>query len=99
MKVGIIINGISRRKNFAKEILPALRQHFEVEAWETQSENHAIELAQKANADILISAGVDGMLNQVLNGVMRNEKQPVTGILPLETATDFAPARDLRTNA
>jgi len=99
MKVGIIINGISRRKNFAKEILPALRQHFEVEAWETRSENHAIELAQKANADILISAGGDGTLNQVLNGVMRNEKQPVIGILPLGTANDFAHACGLRANA
>lgn len=99
MKIGVIINGILRkRKIFDKNFLPVLRQHFEVEVWETNSENHASELAQKATVDILISAGGDGTLNQVLNGVMKNDKQPAIGIIPLGTGNDFARTCGLTTN-
>lgn len=91
MKLGIIVNRISRKKKiFEQEFLPALRQHFEVEVWETEYENHASELAEKAEVDILLSAGGDGTLNQVLNGIMRKEKQPVVGIIPIGTGNDFS---------
>lgn len=91
MKLGIIVNSISRKKKiFEQEFLPALRQHFDVEVWETESENHACELAQKAEVDILLSAGGDGTLNQVLNGIMSNDKQPIVGIIPIGTGNDFS---------
>ena len=72
--IAIIINGISRKKKrFYHDILPELAKSFTVEVFETQRSGHAIELATQAaekGFDFIISAGGDGTLNQVVNGVL-----------------------------
>lgn len=97
MKVAIIINGISRKKGFFyKKILPAL-QALNVEVFETQHAQHAVELAAAATQnkfDCLLAAGGDGTLNQVLNGILKNHETqnelPTLGVIPLGTGNDFA---------
>jgi len=98
MKIGIILNGISRKKNFFyNSIYPILQQHFNVEIFETQHAQHAIELAShvaKEKYDCIFAAGGDGTLNQVLNGILLNPPSTITlptlGIIPLGTGNDFA---------
>ena len=96
MKIAIIINGISRKKHrFYKQILPALQQKFDVEVFETQFSGHAIQLSKEAATnrfDVILSAGGDGTLNQVVNGVLRatTTKLPALGIIPLGSGNDFA---------
>lgn len=97
MKIAIILNGISRKKKrFYHQILPPLRQKFSVEVFETQSSNHAIELAAESvmnGFDVILSAGGDGTLNQVVNGVLKatlTNKLPGLGIIPLGSGNDFA---------
>ena len=97
MKVAIILNGISRKKKtFYHRILPPLQQKFSVEVFETQFSNHAIQLAGDtvaAGYDVLLSAGGDGTLNQVVNGLLTSSspnKLPVVGIIPLGSGNDFA---------
>lgn len=97
MRIAIILNGISRKKTkFYSDFLPALKSKFDVEIFETQSENHATELAAKATAnafDVILSAGGDGTLHQIINGVLNSQnkkKQPAIGIIPLGTGNDFA---------
>ena len=97
MKIAIIINGISRKKKrFYRHTLPVIREKFAVEVFETQFSGHAIQLSTEAvvnDFDIIISAGGDGTLNQVVNGMLKTatpDKLPVLGIIPLGSGNDFA---------
>ncbi len=96
MKIAIILNGISRKKSsFYHEVLPALQKDYNVQVFETQFSTHAIQLAEEAIAqgfDVIFSAGGDGTLNQVINGVLKSNssKLPTLGIIPLGSGNDFA---------
>src|SRR5690348_13873183 len=49
-------------------------------------------VAEAGGADLLIAAGGDGTLNEVVHGLMGLSKvaRPVLGVVPLGTANDFA---------
>lgn len=104
MKVAIIINGISRKKKtFYQSILPLLKKEFSVEVFETKSPTHAVQLAGEAainQFDIVLAAGGDGTLNQVLNGLLSIEGPlPVLGVIPLGSGNDFATLMGVRPEA
>lgn len=95
MKTVIILNGISRKKGkFYQRILPPLQQANDITILETQHAGHAFELAKAAaqNFELVLAAGGDGTLNQVLNGVLTSGTStlPAIGIIPLGTGNDFA---------
>ena len=102
MRVAIILNGISRKKDFFyQKILPSIHHAQEVHVFETQRPGHAIELSAQAadqHFDVVLAAGGDGTLNQVLNGVFQKERTtpPAIGIIPLGTGNDFARLLGLR---
>jgi YegS/Rv2252/BmrU family lipid kinase len=95
--VVVILNGISlKKKFFYHKILPSLSRHTNVEVFETLSKNDAVSLASKATnqyADLILAAGGDGTLNQVVNGVLTGRememKLPVIGIIPMGSGNDF----------
>ena len=63
--------------------------------WETERENHAVELAQNAareGADEIVAVGGDGTLNEVVRGVKSvGRLDSVTvGVVPAGTGNDFA---------
>ncbi len=105
MKIIVILNGVSKKKKkFYHSILPVLQQKFTIEVLETQYANHARQLAAEAvlkKPDAIISAGGDGTLNQVLNGMMRfgNENLPALGLIPLGSGNDFANSASLTADA
>ena len=105
MKIAIILNGISRKKKkFYQHFLPALDQKFSVEVFETRFSGHATQLAGEAvtkGFDAIISAGGDGTLNQVVNGMLKTSasKIPMLGIVPLGSGNDFAAMMGVRGNA
>ncbi len=96
MKIAIILNGISRKKKrFYHKILPDLEKNFKVEVFETQYSGHATQLGHevvKHGYDVILSAGGDGTLNQVVNGMLVSDssKLPMLGIIPLGSGNDFA---------
>jgi len=97
VKIAIILNGISRKKKkFYQYILPALQRKFSVSIFETRYANHAHELAATAvtdKYDIILSAGGDGTLHQVVNGMMSvalENQLPTLGLIPLGSGNDFA---------
>ncbi len=96
MKLCIILNGVSRKKaKFYREILPVLKAKHDCTIQETQFSGHAIKLAQEAtqqNFDCILSAGGDGTLNQVINGMLASNslRLPGLAILPLGSGNDFA---------
>ncbi len=103
MKIAIILNGISLKKKFVyHEILPALKPLFEVEVFETLTQNDAVLLASKAtdkHFDIVMAAGGDGTVHQVLNGIVEGREGahnlPSLGIIPIGSGNDFARALKL----
>jgi diacylglycerol kinase (ATP) len=98
MKIAIILNGISLEKEkFYKKCLPKLTSRFTVEVFETLTANDAVSLASKATdkqCDIILAAGGDGTLHQVLNGILNGREQsknlPMLGVIPIGTGNDFA---------
>lgn len=94
----VILNGISlKKKLFYHEYLPALSEIFEVEVRETLSKNDAKGLASKfadRYVDMIIAAGGDGTVNQVVNGILKGRekeaKLPVVAVIPMGSGNDFA---------
>lgn len=103
----VILNGISlKKKIFYHEYLPALSQIFDTEVHETLSQNDARLLASKFTdnyVDVIIAAGGDGTLHQVVNGVLKGREQetklPALGVIPIGSGNDFARGVGLRAKA
>ena len=64
-----------------------------VKACFTEGPGHATALAREladAGCDLLIVAGGDGTLNEVVNGMVMGRSDPRVGVLPLASGGDFA---------
>src|SRR5215218_7817178 len=59
----------------------------EIEVWPTERPQHATELASLAGSRLVVAAGGDGTVNEVVNGL---SKDATLGILPLGTANVLA---------
>ncbi|NLY91280.1 MAG: diacylglycerol kinase family lipid kinase [Firmicutes bacterium] len=97
MKVKVIINpvaGRGRASQAKSQILRALLEYdVELHLEETKGPHHAAEIARQAvqgGFDLIIVAGGDGTVNQVVNG-MGEERVPL-GVLGCGTGNDFAAA-------
>lgn len=105
MNITVILNGISRKKKFFyQSILPALVSKHTVEIFETKFAGHAYELAKIAaqnKPEVVFSAGGDGTLHQVLNGLMESmiNPLPTLGVIPLGSGNDFAGAVEVTPDA
>jgi diacylglycerol kinase (ATP) len=102
-KIAIILNGVSRNKRkFYQSVYPALTANFKCEVFETQYPGHAGLLATAAcdkGFDIILAAGGDGTLNQVVNGVLNAGGHPTVGAIPMGTGNDFANRCGLKPDA
>ena len=98
MRIAVILNGISlERQYFYRKVAPMLRLVYETEVFETLSRNDAFSLASKAvdsHYDIIIAAGGDGTLHQVVNGILKGREGyknlPALVVFPVGTGNDFA---------
>jgi len=102
IRARLIYNPTSGREE-VKRKLGAILQRLEKGGVETschatESKGDATEAAREAVArgfDMVISAGGDGTLNEVVNGLSGAERRPALGILPLGTTNDFARAHGI----
>ncbi|WP_409252735.1 diacylglycerol kinase [Bacillus sp. SCS-153A] len=95
----IIYNPTSGRELFKKhlpEVLIKLEQAgYETSCHATVCEGDATEAARTAverKYDLVVAAGGDGTLNEVVNGLAEQEYRPRLGIVPMGTTNDFARA-------
>ncbi len=80
--------GRARRRDVIKRCAEILSSGgLEVEVWPTERPQHATELATLAGARLVVAAGGDGTINEVVNGL---ERDATLGILPLGTANVLA---------
>ncbi|MEP6821046.1 MAG: diacylglycerol kinase family protein, partial [Chthoniobacterales bacterium] len=64
----------------------------------TKEEGDATRFAREAveqGAEVVLAAGGDGTLNEVINGIMRTADHVRLGLIPLGTGNDFARVLDL----
>ena len=95
----IIYNPTAGREAFRKH-LPEVLERLEIAGYETSchattAEGDATEAARDAverGFDLIITAGGDGTLNEVIAGVSPFEKRPRIGLIPMGTTNDFARA-------
>lgn len=98
----IIYNPTSGREAFKKEMANVLMR-FEQAGYETSThattgENDATkaaEIAVERRFDLIVIAGGDGTINEVIRGVAEKEYRPQIGIIPAGTTNDFARALEL----
>lgn len=84
------------KKNIA-EVLDVLENiGYETSAFQTTPEplsaQKEAERAAKAGFDLIIAAGGDGTINEVVNGVASLDKRPRLAIIPTGTTNDYARA-------
>ena len=95
----IIYNPTSGRELFRKH-LPEVLEKLEVAGYETSChattcEGDAVQAAEYAverGFDLVIAAGGDGTLNEVVTGISPFENRPKIGLIPMGTTNDFARA-------
>lgn len=98
----IIYNPTAGREVFKRDLATVL-ERFEVAGYETSAhattgEGDAAQAAKYAarhEFDIIVVAGGDGTINEVVNGIAGLEKRPKLGIIPTGTTNDFARALNI----
>lgn len=101
-KARIIYNPTAGREIF-KRSLPSVLERLEKAGYETSAhattgEGDAItaaKLAVERQYDLVIAAGGDGTINEVINGISEEEYRPTVGVIPTGTTNDFARALDI----
>jgi diacylglycerol kinase (ATP) len=98
-KARLIYNPTSGREILRKN-LSEIFQKLEIAGYETSCHattgegdaTDAARIAVEREYDIVIAAGGDGTINEVVNGLAEQEYRPKLGIIPAGTTNDFARA-------
>lgn len=98
----IIYNPTSGREIFRKE-LPKVLQRLEEAGYETSAHatrgegdaTYAAKVAVERQYDLVVIAGGDGTINEVIQGIAEAEYRPKIGIIPAGTTNDFARALEI----
>ncbi|RSK25798.1 diacylglycerol kinase [Bacillus sp. HMF5848] len=98
-KARIIYNPTSGRELFKKQLADVLI-HLERGGYETSCHattgagdaTQAAITAARRSYDLVIAAGGDGTINEVINGLAEQPHRPLLGIIPVGTTNDFARA-------
>lgn len=98
-KARIIYNPTAGREQFKKELATVLdrleQAGYETSAHATKGPGDAIKAAQIAverKHDLIVIAGGDGTINEVIAGLAEATYRPKVGIIPAGTTNDFARA-------
>ncbi|WP_416148778.1 diacylglycerol kinase [Salipaludibacillus sp. HK11] len=100
MKRARLIYNPSSGREHVKKHLPYILEKLEKAGYEASahattgkdSAKNAAIVACERQYDLIIAAGGDGTIHEVINGMAEQEKRPVLGILPGGTSNDFARA-------
>jgi len=96
LKAELIVNltaGGGKAHKYLNTVLKYLKENgLNFKVCTTSYQGEAVELAQKAaddGAELIVSVGGDGTVNEIVNGIMKSKNDPPLGIIPLGWANDF----------
>jgi diacylglycerol kinase (ATP) len=94
-KLLLIYNPKSGQQNINRvlgDIALSLQEKWDIVIRSTLEKGHAeqIAFAEGGEYSVVVAAGGDGTVHEVVNGLMRLPKKPILGILPAGTANDVA---------
>jgi diacylglycerol kinase (ATP) len=92
-KISIILNPAAGAVKDVNALVAKLRALPNAEVYVTAKPGGAIPATRKAihnGCEIVVAAGGDGTLNEVVNGLRRDDKAVALGLIPLGTGNDFA---------
>ncbi|MBN9654861.1 diacylglycerol kinase [Halobacillus litoralis] len=100
MKSARIIYNPTSGREVIRKVLPDILQRFEQSGYETSTHAttcagdavKAAEYAVDREFDLVVAAGGDGTINEVINGLAEKPHKPKVGIIPVGTTNDFARA-------
>ncbi len=100
MKRARLIYNPTSGREILKRNLPEILEKLEVAGYETSCHattgagdaTNAAMLAVERQYDVVIAAGGDGTIHEVVNGLAEQEYRPKLGIIPAGTTNDFARA-------
>ncbi len=102
MKAELIVNltaGGGKPHKHLNTVLKHLKENgLNFKVYTTSHQGEAVELAQKAadnGAELIVSVGGDGTVNEIVNGIMKSKNNPSLGIIPLGWANDFIKSTDI----
>ena len=93
MKARLILNPNAGKADDADALRLAVHAEPNVELCDCEAPGHGRELAAEAaeqGYDLVIAAGGDGTVNEVVNGLARDFSASVLGVIPLGTGNDLA---------
>ena len=93
MKTSIIYNPAAGSVKDCETIGEKLQQLSGAKIYSTKKEGDATRFAEDAiqqGQDLVVAAGGDGTLNEVINGIARHADRIQIGLVPLGTGNDFA---------
>lgn len=104
-KVRIIYNPTSGREKIRK-YLPYILERLEIAGYEVSAHattgegcaKKAAISAAESDFDLVIAAGGDGTIFEVVNGLAEKENRPTLGLIPAGTTNDFARALGIPRN-
>ncbi len=100
MKRARIIYNPTSGRELIKRHLPEVLEKLERAGYETSCHattgagdaTNAARIAVERKYDLVVAAGGDGTINEVVNGLAEQEYRPTLGIIPVGTTNDFARA-------
>ena len=102
MKAELIVNltaGGGKPNHHLETVLKYLKENgLNFKVCITSRQGEAVELAQRAadnGAELIVSVGGDGTVNEIVNGIMKSKNDPPLGIIPLGWANDFIKSTDI----
>ncbi|QAS52116.1 diacylglycerol kinase [Halobacillus litoralis] len=106
MKRARIIYNPTSGREVIRKVLPDVLQRFEQSGYETSAHattcaGDAVKAAQYAvdhKFDVVVAAGGDGTINEVINGLAEQPHKPKLGVIPVGTTNDFARALHIPRN-
>lgn len=93
-------SGVNRKQNVLEKVIDILKQNnYETEVVTTKSKGDAVNIVKNTEyKDLVICAGGDGTLNEVVTGNLQREKKILIASLPLGTSNDVASMYGFSTN-
>ncbi|GGM35270.1 bis(5'-nucleosyl)-tetraphosphatase [Paraliobacillus quinghaiensis] len=95
-KVAVILNPVSgngKVQRFKDQIVVTLRDSFQsVTIYETQQSGDGTSIVERvaSSVDLIVVAGGDGTVNEVVNAIAPLEERPAFAIIPGGTSNDFS---------